>query len=123
MKKSDFLNAGDRIRALPKAEQERIETLMRDMAGEMHLAEIRKALSVTQKDIAERTGMAQGEVSRFENAKLTGVKISTLERYVEAIGGKLRIVADMPDGTSAEIPLRAGKPVKSKAKAIQQSAS
>ncbi len=123
MKKSDFLNAGDRIRALPKEKQERIETLMRDMAGEMHLAEIRKALSVTQKDIAERTGMAQGEVSRFENAKLTGVKISTLERYVEAIGGRLRIVADMPDGTSAEIPLRAGKPVKSKAKAIQHSAS
>lgn len=63
MKKSDFLNAGDRICALPKEKQERIETLMRDMAGEMHLAEIRKALSVTQKDIAERTGMAQGKIA------------------------------------------------------------
>ncbi len=84
------------------------------MAAELHLSEIRKALSITQKDLAELTGLAQGEVSRFESAELTGAKIGTLERYVEGMGGRLRLVAEMPDGTVADIPLKRGKPVKSK---------
>ena len=75
LKKTAFVNAGDRIRALPQGRRERIEALAGDMASALHLAEIRKALSITQKDLAEKTGLAQGEVSRFENAELTGARI------------------------------------------------
>ncbi len=113
LSKSAFSNAGDRIRGLPQAKQERIKVLANELAAELHLAEIRKALSITQKDLADRTGLTQGEVSRFENAELTGAKIGTLERYVEGMGGCLRLVAEMPDGTVAEIPMKKGKPVKS----------
>ena len=114
LKKTAFGNAGDRIRALPKDRRERIEALAGEMAAELHLSEIRKALSITQKDLAEKTGLAQGEVSRFENAALTGAKIGTLERYVAGMGGRLRLLAEMPDGTTAEIPMKKGKPVKSR---------
>ncbi|MEM8575557.1 MAG: helix-turn-helix domain-containing protein [Pseudomonadota bacterium] len=117
--KASFANAGDRIRALPKDRRARIDALADEMAAELHLSEIRKALSITQKDLAERTGFAQGEVSRFENAELTGAKIGTLERYVEGMGGRLRLVAEMPDGTIADIPLKRGKPVKSKVSAAR----
>ena len=116
-KKTAFVNAGDRIRALPQDRRERIEALAGDMASEMLLAEIRRTLSITQKDLAEKTGLAQGEVSRFENAELTGAKIGTLERYVAGMGGRLRLLAEMPDGTTAEIPMRKGKPVKSRVSA------
>lgn len=117
--KASFANAGDRIRALPKVRRARIEALANEMAAELHLSEIRKALSITQEDLAERTGLAQGEVSRFENAELTGAKIGTLERYVEGMGGQLRLVAEMPDGTIADIPLKRGKPVKSRVSAAR----
>lgn len=113
IKKSDFQPSAKRIAALPKKRRARIEALAEEMATELHLAEIRKALSVTQKDMAKKTGMAQGDISRFENAELTATKIGTLERYVRGMGGKLRLVAEMPDGTVAEIPMRHGKPVKS----------
>ncbi len=117
--KSSFANAGDRIRALPTDRRARIEALADEMAAELHLSEIRKALSITQKDLAERTGLAQGEVSCFENAELTGAKIGTLERYVQALGGRLRLVAEMPNGTVADIPLKRGRPVKSKVSAAR----
>jgi len=113
LKKTAFVNAGDRIRALPQDRREHIEALAREMAAELHLSEIRKALSITQKDLAKTTGLAQGEVSRIENAELTGAKIGTLERYVAGMGGRLRLLAEMPDGTTAEIPMKKGKPVKS----------
>lgn len=117
LKKAAFVNAGDRIRGLPKARRERVEAIAGEIAAELHLSEIRKALSITQKDLAEKTGLAQGEVSRFENAELTGAKIGTLERYVAGMGGQLRLLAEMPDGTTAEIPMKKGKPVKSRVSA------
>ena len=119
LKKASFVNAGDRVRDLPADRRARVEALADEMAAELHLSEIRKALSITQKDLAERTGLAQGEVSRFENAELTGAKIGTLERYVEGMGGRLRLVAEMPDGTIAHIPMKRGKPVKSKVSAAR----
>ena len=51
-------------------------------------------------------------MSRFEHAELTGVRIEMLERYVAGMGGRLRLLAEMPDGTIAEIPLQNGKLVK-----------
>ena len=115
--KSDFRPAGEWIDALPDDRRERIEANARRMAAEMHLAEIRKALSLTQTEISKRTGMAQSDISRFEKAELEAAKIGTLERYVNGMGGNLRIVAEFPDGTEASIPMRHGRPVKSKVKA------
>ena len=117
LKKSEFQSATKRISGLPEARRERIADIAAEMLTSLHLSQIRKALSVTQKDLAERTSMAQGEISRLENAELTASKIGTLDRYVSGMGGRLRLVAEMPDGTIAEIPLHNGKPVKSRVRA------
>ena len=114
LKKSDFRPARERMAHLPKARRDRIEADASAMVQEMHLTEIRKALSVTQTELSKKTGMAQGDISRFEKTELAGTKLSTLERYVRGMGGNLRIVADFPDGTVANIPLHHGKPVKSR---------
>ena len=47
--KASFANAGDRIRALPEDRRASIEALADEMAAELHLSEIRKALSITQR--------------------------------------------------------------------------
>lgn len=116
-KRSDFISADDVFNSYPPEKQAEIRAEADRMMAEIHLANVRKALTVTQADLAEKTGLKQGEISRIENS-VASVQIKTLQRYMSGLGGKLRIVADFPDGTRAEIPLRNGKPVKSQATAV-----
>lgn len=74
----------ERVRELEKPDEEIIETAM-DLAG------LREAMGVTQVQLAKALGITQSEVSGIE--KREDHKLSTLRRYVEALGGKLEIVA------------------------------
>ncbi len=57
----------------------------------MKLGELRKKIGMTQKDIAiKMNGMDTGNLSRIENGR--NCRISTLRKYVEALGGKLELV-------------------------------
>jgi len=58
----------------------------------MDLRELRKAAGMTQEEVAAALEIAQPEISQLENR--TDVHVSRLRNYVEALGGKLRIVAD-----------------------------
>jgi len=58
---------------------------------EMNLAELRKSLGATQVQLAEATGMSQPEISVAE--KRSDHLLSTLRRYVEALGGELEVTA------------------------------
>lgn len=55
------------------------------------LSELRKARRKTQVALAAEMGVNQSEVSRIEQRADT--YLSTLERYVAALGGELRLVA------------------------------
>ena len=120
LKKSDFRPARKRIDALPIERRARIEQGAAQILRAMHLSEIRKALAVTQTELSEKTGLKQAEVSRIENNP-ESVQIRTMERYVRGLGGELKIVAEFPDGTHAEVPLRMGKPVRAKVTATSGS--
>ncbi len=61
------------------------------------LAEMRRRLGVTQAEVAERMGVTQGRVSAIEHAKPGATELRTLAAYVEALGGRLEIVADFGD--------------------------
>ena len=65
------------------------------MAEEMTRQELRRALKLTQVHIAKNLGMTQDGVSRLE--KRTDLLLSTLRGYVEALGGRLSLVAEFPD--------------------------
>lgn len=65
------------------------------------LAEIRKAHALSQKTLAERMKVSQARVSKIEHGTLGRTELGTLESYVEALGGKLRIVADFDDESIA----------------------
>lgn len=65
------------------------------IAEEMSLRDLRQAHKYTQERIAETLGIGQDGVSRLE--KRTDLMISTLRSYVEAMGGRLSIVAEFPD--------------------------
>ncbi len=114
-RKSEFRPVMERIATLSEDRQKKIQAGASAIIETMHLAEVRKALDVTQNDLAQATGLQQGEISRIEN-HMENVQLKTLEKYVLGLGGTFKIVADFPDGTHAEIPLRSGKPVKSRVK-------
>lgn len=63
---------------------------------EMNLQALRQQLGVTQAELAEATGMGQGEISRIEQRE--DHMVSTLRRIVRSLGGDLEIHARFPDG-------------------------
>ena len=65
------------------------------VAEEMSLRDLRRAHELTQERLAEFLGIGQEGVSRLE--KRADLLLSTLRGYVEAMGGRLRLVADFPD--------------------------
>ncbi len=72
----------------------------RRLAGEdlkeMPLYELRAARHLTQQQLAKSLDMTQAAVSQLEQR--TDVYLSTLENFVEAVGGRLEMYAVFPDG-------------------------
>lgn len=66
-------------------------TVERMARNSRSLAELRKELGVTQIDLAELLGIQQTNVSQLESRG--DAKVSTLRSYVEALGGRLELVA------------------------------
>lgn len=53
------------------------------------LRELRQTLELTQQQLADKAEMTQSELSRMESRG--DHRVSTLRRYVEALGGELEI--------------------------------
>ena len=65
------------------------------------LAALRRARSLTQVAVAERLGVAQGEVSRIEHQG--DLLLSTLARYVDSMDGELSLLVRFGDGQTIEL--------------------
>lgn len=74
----------------------------REKAAEMllniHLAELRELVQKTQVEVAQTLGIKQPTVAEMEK-RGRDLKLSSLKRYVEATGGKLRLDIELPNGT------------------------
>lgn len=68
-----------------------------EMLAAIPLSELRRARELSQVTLAELLDASQSEVSKIEHR--TDLYVSTLRRYVEAMGGELDIVARFPDGS------------------------
>lgn len=77
----------------------RIDGLKGELLAEMPLHELRRARALTQRDLAETLKVNQPAVSKLEQR--ADVYVSSLRSYIEAVGGKLRIVAEFPEGEVA----------------------
>lgn len=64
-----------------------------------NLRQARKASDMTQVELAKTMGVSQNRISRMENGDLGSMSLDTLRRYVEALGGRLTLVAEQPSGT------------------------
>jgi len=85
----------ERVGGLDGAERRR-RALMTRVDGHQ-LAEIRKERGLTQADVARLMGVTKGRVSQIERGEVFTVEV--VGRYVEALGGELRLLADFGDHT------------------------
>jgi len=84
------------------SEKSEVVTKAREKAEEMllniHLSELRELVKKTQVDVAQILDIKQPTVAGMEKPG-RDLKLSSLKRYVEAIGGRLRLDIELPDGT------------------------
>ena len=74
----------------------RVESRTQELIEEeMTLRDLRSVQHLTQKSMAEILGVEQDSVSRME--RRADMLLSTMSSYVEAMGGKLRLIAEFPN--------------------------
>lgn len=87
----------EELRSRMTSEQrERSREKAKRLRAEMPLAELREARRLTQETLAGMLGNRQAAVSKIE--RRADMYVSTLRRYVEALGGELEIIARFPEG-------------------------
>ena len=90
------VNVNDKIRKLRSAQRKKVEARAAELiAEEMTLRELRHARKMTQVRMAKALGITQDSVSRLE--KRSDILLSTLRKSVQALGGKLSLVAEFSD--------------------------
>ena len=85
----------ERVGGTEEAERRR-KALMARQSG-YQLAEERKRRGLTQAQLAEAMGVSAGRVSQVERGELA--TIDAVARYIEALGGKLDLIARFSDHT------------------------
>ena len=65
----------------------------------MPLHELRRARAFTQRELGETPHVSQPAVAKLEQR--ADIYVSSLRSYIEAVGGRLKIVAEFPAGEVA----------------------
>jgi transcriptional regulator with XRE-family HTH domain len=85
------------IRGQRPLNESRVATYKRLIDAELRLADVRRRRGLSQAAIAEALEVSQPNVSRIEQED--DVYLSTLARYVAALGGHLEVLAVFPEET------------------------
>jgi transcriptional regulator with XRE-family HTH domain len=91
------------METLPSADRAKVEAKVRRLVRAETLRQIRAVAKRTQVDVAAASGMSQYNVSRLERRQ--DMLLSMLNSYVEALGGKLQIIAKIPGHDDVELDL------------------
>jgi hypothetical protein len=97
------------IATLPAVRRERVQQRAQELIREeLSLGELRKKLELTQTDVARRLKKGQEVVSRIEQRQ--DLLLSTLQDYVESLGGELELVCRFQNRESVRLKPMAAKP-------------
>ncbi|MEN3356578.1 MAG: hypothetical protein V7637_560 [Mycobacteriales bacterium] len=105
-----FISGDERVRRLRERLDlsEDVASAREEMRGAdrvhaMGLAAIRRAADLTQTELARNLGISQAAVAKTEQRH--DLLLSTLNAYLEAIGGHMRIVVSFDGGGEIELDL------------------
>ena len=91
-----FVSHDDFFARLPKDRQERIKAKAKTLKQAYELSLLRQTAQLSQSQLADKMGVSQANISKIENGG--DVQLSTLQKYVTALGGKLAVTATMENG-------------------------
>ncbi|MBF4178529.1 helix-turn-helix domain-containing protein [Lelliottia nimipressuralis] len=77
--------------------QQRIKEMADEMILETGLQMMREELKLSQQAVATIMGISQPAVTQLEQ-RGNELKMATLKRYIEAMGGKLSLDVELPNG-------------------------
>ena len=86
---------------LPDDVQKRLDAKREERRLGKALAEVRKAMNATQQDVAAKARTTQNAISKMENAD--DVLLSSVVRYMRAIGGGVELVLKTADGQARRV--------------------
>ncbi len=92
----------------PRHKEKNEKLLSLDAIKVATLKDLRKATQHTQEDLAIALGVGQGTISRIE--KRSDMLVSTLQHYIESVGGKLQILATFPNRPALVVERLGKKP-------------
>lgn len=87
----------DMMAARTQESQERITEMANEMLLEVKLQSIREELEFTQSELAKIMGISQPSVVAIEQ-RGNDMKLSSIKRYVEAMGGRVSLDIELPTG-------------------------
>jgi transcriptional regulator with XRE-family HTH domain len=82
-------------RTTSKKTRERSARRTQELLRELLLSEIRKMTGKSQREVADAIGIKQPSLSKLE--KQSDMQISTLQKIIHALGGKLEMIARFPN--------------------------
>ena len=85
------------VRGQRPLNEQRVATYRRLMQAELRLGELRSRRGLSQATVAQALDVSQPNISRIEQEE--DVYLSTLARYVAALGGHIEVNAVFPDET------------------------
>ena len=94
----DSLNAYLEKRGIGEEQMDQARRATQSYIDGYALREARNVGGMTQVELAEAMGVSQNRVSRMEHGDLSTMSLDTIRRYIEALGGKLSLIADLPTG-------------------------
>ncbi|HAZ54196.1 MAG TPA: XRE family transcriptional regulator [Franconibacter helveticus] len=93
----------DVIAQMPTERQKRVKKMAEESVLEVELQRLRETLEISQQQVAEVMGVTQPAIAALEQRGVD-IKLITLKRYIEALGGKLSLKVEL-NGETSVFPL------------------
>lgn len=91
------VNFKELLAELPIEEQQKVKEMAEEMRMELQLHRIREELEISQQQIADALNIKQPSVAAMEK-RGNDIRLSSIKRYVEAMGGMLNLSIQLPTG-------------------------
>ncbi|MEN2804331.1 Antitoxin HigA1 [Mannheimia haemolytica] len=85
------------LNELSPERRQKVEDMAQEMIREIQLSKLREELNLSQQQLATALGISQPAIAKLKQ-KDNDPRLSTLKRYIEAMGGKLKLAVELPTG-------------------------
>lgn len=85
-------------RNISDEQMDRARKATREYIDAYALRQARSEGGMTQVELAKAMGVSQNRVSRMERGDLSVMSLDTIRRYVEALGGTVSLIVNLPTG-------------------------